>query len=407
MTAPENRPAPALPDALASADYDRPLARLRAAVKFVLARDRPDDDDDPEVVVEPSPPRARPRVTLRAVTALILITVAVAVVCGAAWGQFAGRPVVLRDVLAQATGGVVDLERDLERDLSTSAPGTGARDLATPDNNIRSVSPTRKGPSPRSGDDPLAVDGTALATGLTVLVTGLGAVAQRRILARLHRLDELDEEEAEEPARPARVRELVDMVGSESPSAVDDARGPSESSDDEHDAAGRAVGTAADTDADEDVTVSVVAVDALGADISQHAHSFPLAPTHDPLGTRPHAVLYDRRGQRRVTVQDRARLQWAGHDVACRTEDVDMLGLRCSIPATAAVMPPVAGTRVVITVTLGGLPVSLNAVTRWARSEIDGFRIGLRFDPLNETQQALLLAFLEDQVEDLLDNGRP
>ncbi|WP_041546464.1 MULTISPECIES: PilZ domain-containing protein [unclassified Nocardioides] len=108
------------------------------------------------------------------------------------------------------------------------------------------------------------------------------------------------------------------------------------------------------------------------------------------------SVVYDRRERLRVPYQGRARLQWAGHDLACETINLDINGVRCTLPAQGEAAPA-PGTPARITLMLDGVLLPTAARVTSSASEGNQWRIGLRFEPLEDHYRETLLTFLHEQ----------
>ena len=102
-------------------------------------------------------------------------------------------------------------------------------------------------------------------------------------------------------------------------------------------------------------------------------------------------IIHDRRLGQRVVFESQARLQWDGHDVACRTEDISMHGARVRLPNDLpAIPPPVMGTPVQVTLMLDGALAVLRARVGWQRSDDAGPAVGLQFLGVSRRCEALL-----------------
>ena len=111
----------------------------------------------------------------------------------------------------------------------------------------------------------------------------------------------------------------------------------------------------------------------------------------DPLeSTR--VVLYERRTAQRIAYAESARLQWAGHDVACTTADLSATGTRCLLPGEGP--RPSAGAEVRVMLTLGKTPATFAAQVAWSRKDGDHRAIGLHFVRVDDHQRTVLDATL-------------
>jgi len=123
------------------------------------------------------------------------------------------------------------------------------------------------------------------------------------------------------------------------------------------------------------------------ADSSQRVQG----PQLNARATTAKVILFDRRLGRRVAFATRARLQWPGQDVAWSTVNLSMRGVRCDLPLTVAPESvPVAGSAVRLTLNLEGTLAVLQARVGWCRLEPSGPTLGLSFEMLRDTHEALL-----------------
>jgi hypothetical protein len=102
-------------------------------------------------------------------------------------------------------------------------------------------------------------------------------------------------------------------------------------------------------------------------------------------------IIHDRRLGQRVAFEAPGRLQWDGHDVACRTEDISMHGARLRLPGDLAdVPPPCPGATVQVTLLLDGILTVFRARVGWQRPEEAGPALGVQFLAVQRRQEELL-----------------
>ena len=346
---------------------------------------------------------------VRYTVAAALVAALVALTCYTAWTQLAGRQLMLIDRAASATW-----------------PNLGIRDLRadhTADSAIRQPSPPRgpadaraagsAAPVPAAGGQPKSLDGTTVALIVNLAVIGLGILVQRAILRRLRRRDHARRDaQREAPVLPAEVEDQDDGSDEVASDHDDDTHAPVVPEDAVPTAhagpTSAATATGALAGPADRVGNTDAPVIAHAAGVATHRGT---AGTADPIPSTSassssdlgdleiasaRSVVYDRRERLRVSYTGRARVQWDGHDLACETVNLDINGVRCTFPSQgeAALAP---GTPVRITLMLDGVLLPTAARVTSSGAEGDQWRVGLRFESLDDHYREILLSFLHEQ----------
>lgn len=367
---------------------------------------------------------------VRCALALALVSVLVVLTCYTAWAQLAGRQLVLSDRTGSLTWppAIRDLRVDHTADptIHRTSPVGGTRDL-------RASSSAES--SRTSGAASTTLDGTTLAATVSLLAIGVGLMVQRAILLRPRRRDRA----------PQPTLELVAAAGDdEAPDLELELDGEPEAEPDQSSEHQADHPLAAEDHDGPELGLAQAATPGCAAATSAGVRGAPIIPagrsdavteigshtatqtrgghgrsaqdppsaslisstaTGDPVDTTPgdldlssaRTIVYDRREHLRVSFQSRARLQWEGHDVACETLNLDLLGVRCVIPPprTEATLPP--GTPVRITLLLDGVLLPTTARVTSTVTEEGQWRVGLRFDTLEDHHRTQLLCYLDEQ----------
>ncbi|MBI2245090.1 MAG: PilZ domain-containing protein [Nocardioides sp.] len=355
-----------------------------------------------------------------------LVAALVALTCYTAWTELAGRQLRLIDRTASSTWpnlGIRDLRADHTADSAIRQP---KRPGDTADARVTD-SPA---PVPATGGQPRSLDGTTVALIVNLAVIGLGALIQQAILRRLRQGNHARREGQRELISPAEVedqgadsQEVASDHGAEPDHEMDQdlAHDPDERGDDESTAPidpDDAVPTArtrrtpaapttvpladpADRVDHTPVTAGAVRVatrrdTAAAADTRPGTSGSSTYDFGDLEIASARSVVYDRRERLRISYKGRARLQWEGHDLACETVNLDINGVRCTFPSQgeAALAP---ATPVRITLMLDGVLLPTAARVTSSGAEGDQWRVGLRFESLDDHYREILLSFLHEQ----------
>ncbi len=363
----------------------------------------------------------------------VLVAGLVVLTCYTAWTQLAGRQLVLIDRAASSAWpsvGIRDLRADHTADPAVQHPSTlrGTADARA----TGSAEPVRA-----TGGQPKSIDGTTVALIVNLVVIGLGVLIQRAIMRRLRQRDDPRRDgQREVRILAAEVEDEADDSVEVAPDHDDDHENeldhelshgpdgdPDERSDDNHlpvvrdnaaptaqtqrippaTATGALAGPADRVGNASAPTLAHAGSVATHRETTGAADTIPstsASTTSNPVDLETMSapsIVYDRRERLRVSYQGRARLQWAGHDLACETINLDIMGVRCAFPAPPAETVLAPGTSAWITLMLDGVLLQTPARVTSSASEDGQWRVGVRFTSLNDDYRAFLLTFLDGQ----------